>query len=202
AVLPRVWQWAAGFAIATLLVLVVRPSRSFCLGLLSFTALLLPWFPAENVPAPFLIWTDHAALAAVAAISVALLATHWRTATPRLLARPFLNPQSAPWVAFALAGALMVTASGHMAPTLPAGDEPEYMVVMQSLLLDRDLQTTNNYERKDYLEFVPVASHSMGDYLQPGVDGKLYSIHMPALPLFVAPAFAFAGYFGVNIFLA
>ena len=83
---------------------------------------------------------------------------------------------------------------------LPAGDEPHYLIIAQSLVNDRDLQIENNHGRG-------------GDYhayfwaeLQPhpaarGANGQVYSIPAPGLPMLIAPAFAALGYHGVMILL-
>src|SRR4029079_2298519 len=84
----------------------------------------------------------------------------------------------------------------------PAGDETEYLVVTQSLLLDHDLKNDNNYRRGDYREYTPNATHAWGDAVVLGTDGEIYSQHLPALPALIAPAFALGGYFALKLFLA
>jgi hypothetical protein len=80
-------------------------------------------------------------------------------------------------------------------PRLPAGDEPHYLVIAQSLLRDHDLQIENNHTRGDYHEFFALPLKP--DYLLRGVNGQIYSIHAPGLPVLVAPVFALFGYRGV-----
>jgi hypothetical protein len=84
-------------------------------------------------------------------------------------------------------------------PSLPAGDEPHYLVITQSLFLDHDLRIENNHQRRDY------ESYYAGDlpmhYLKTGADGQVYSVHSPGLPALILPAFALAGYRGVVAFL-
>ncbi|HKB10577.1 MAG TPA: hypothetical protein VKD69_07980, partial [Vicinamibacterales bacterium] len=85
-------------------------------------------------------------------------------------------------------------------PRLPAGDEPHYLVIAQSLLHDGDLEIANNHQRGDYEAYFPgpLKPH----YLAPGKDGRIYSVHAPGLPVVIAPVFAMFGYPGVIVFLA
>ena len=48
-------------------------------------------------------------------------------------------------------------------PRLPSGDEPHYLVIAQSLLIDGDLQIENNHRARDYATFVDgdLAPHSL-----------------------------------------
>ncbi len=83
---------------------------------------------------------------------------------------------------------------------LPAGDEPHYLVITQSLLLDHDLKIENNHRRGDYHAYY--GGELRPDYLKRGTDGEIYSIHAPGLSVAVIPAFALFGYPGVIVFLA
>jgi hypothetical protein len=74
------------------------------------------------------------------------------------------------------------------------GDEPHYLVITQSLLLDRDLRIENNHERGDYKAYF--GGPLRPDYLVRGTDGAIYSIHAPGLPVLVAPGFALGGAWG------
>ena len=103
-------------------------------------------------------------------------------------------------LAIAIAAAIFLGAAWRMAPVLPGGDEPHYLIITQSLLKDGDLRIENNHQRRDFLAYT---SHELKpDYLRRGRDGAIYSIHAPGLPAVVAPAFALGGYAGVNIFLS
>jgi hypothetical protein len=153
----------------------------------------LPWLPLR-VPAAFLLWTGP--LTALVWIAVGLLlvrgapprpAPHWHVA---------LRP---PVLAGLLALLIFGAAAWRAAPSMPSGDEPHYLVITQSLLLDGDLRIANNHRRGDY------RSYHFGD-LPPhvqrlGRDGQVYSIHAPGLPALVLPAFAAGGYRGVVVFL-
>lgn len=80
------------------------------------------------------------------------------------------------------------------------GDEPHYLVVAESLRLDRDLDIENNHDRGDYLAFTsqPLIPHS----LRRGLNDVLYSVHAPGLPVLVLPAYVAAGRPGVTVFLS
>jgi len=81
----------------------------------------------------------------------------------------------------------------------PTGDEPHYMVIMQSLLRDGDLKIENNHALEQYKEYFPrpLRPH----FIARGADGEIYSIHPIGMPVLAAPAFAIAGYRGVVAFL-
>jgi hypothetical protein len=100
----------------------------------------------------------------------------------------------APWLAAIVAGVLLTASAVHMAPRHPDGDEPDYLIIAQSLLYDGDLQIENNHARFDYEAYhdgvVPPS------YLQRGRNGRIYPVHAAGLPLLLLPGFALAGYPG------
>ena len=67
------------------------------------------------------------------------------------------------------------------------GDEPHYLVVTHSLLTDRDLDLSNNYQEKDFTLFY------VGDRIDPhviiGPDGMAYPSHTIGLPVALLPAY-------------
>ena len=79
------------------------------------------------------------------------------------------------------------------------GDEPHYLVIAHSLLVDGDLQIENNYEAGDYRSFWggPLPIH----FLQRGVDSVIYSVHAPGLPALIAPFYGLAGQWGAMVFV-
>ena len=74
------------------------------------------------------------------------------------------------------------------------GDEPHYLVITQSVWIDHDLQIENNHQRQDYRQYYggPLAP----DYLARGLNGAIYSIHAPGLPILVLPGFVVLGAWG------
>ena len=161
--------------------------------------LLLPWLPVR-VPAAFLIWTGNAAIWAGALIATAIAIHVLHRHAPAVVRRLAGDPARAPYIAFLIGAALFLTAAWRVSSQLPAGDEPHYLVITQSLLTDRDLQIENNHRRGDYLAYFH--GELRPDYLQRGTNGQIYSIHAPGLSAIVAPVFALFGYPGVVIFLA
>jgi hypothetical protein len=164
------------------------PVRPLCL--LGF--LLLPWLPFE-IPHAFLIWTGPMTLLVWVAVGAAGFSS-WRepTAMWGVVKRPALAAGLAAATIFSLA-------AWRVAPLVPGGDEPHYLIIAQSLLYDGDLRIENNHARRDYLRY------HLGDlsphYLRRGLDGEIYSIHAPGVAAIVAPAFAVGGYRGVVLLL-
>jgi hypothetical protein len=82
----------------------------------------------------------------------------------------------------------------------PGGDEPHYLMIAHSLLVDRDLQIENNHRLRQYSAFVE------GDlpphFLRRGRDGVIYSVHAPGLPALLLPGYAVAGYLGAVVTVA
>jgi hypothetical protein len=162
--------------------------------------LLLPWAPLP-LPAPLLLWTGEVRWLiwmAVAVISVATVA--WRFPVERLPARVLAVARQHPsFVAGALAFVIFAVSARAVAPSIPGGDEPHYLVITQSLLLDHDIKIENNHRRGDYQAYYSgsLAPH----FIRRGLNGEIYSIHAPGLSALVAPAFALAGYGGVVVML-
>ena len=108
--------------------------------------------------------------------------------SPRLFSEKRL-----PWIAlflFFLFYAFL--ASGLIFPPQPfTGDEPHYLILTKSLLSDRDLNLSNNYTDRDYLQFYP---GELRPHTRTGKKGAeyQYSLHTPGLPLLLLP-FAYAG---------
>ena len=78
-------------------------------------------------------------------------------------------------------------------------DEPHYLVVTQSLLLDRDLDLRNNYEEHQYRRYHP---GTLTDRHAVQVGNALYPIRDPGLPVLALVPFAVAGRLGVMMTMA
>jgi hypothetical protein len=195
--LAPLW-WLALFTAASIVLfrsveMVRRARHVFGWSLL----LLLPWLPIP-VPDALLIWTGPVVLLVWTAIglsALALLLQH----TARPLTRVLCDARLAPRVACALA--FVASVAVHANQRLPpAGDEPHYLLAAHSLVVDHDLEVSNNYEQGDYLAYYagPLRPH----YARPARDGSLYSGHGPGMPVLIAPALALGGYRGVVLWLA
>jgi hypothetical protein len=174
----------------------VRPSLGpILLPLFGLALLLLPYlpvlpdaFPALQVlagPARSVIWVVTIAQLLWVLWQLRLVRADWlRRATLRQLA-------VAVGVVTALVGGVAASRLTNTA-LYPAGDEPHYLVIAQSLWRDGDLKIENNHARGDYLEYFP------GDlephYLTRGVDGQIYSIHPIGMPVLIAPVYGLGGY--------
>jgi hypothetical protein len=173
--------WRAGASLAPVWLLVL---------------LALPWLPKSS-PAAFLMWSGPLALSVWVAMVLGLWSSTpvwqrlgagpwyaWLTARPRLTAA-------------ALACGLYGLAAWQVAPSVPGGDEPHYLIITQSILQDRDLKIENNHRQRDYEAYF--GRSIKPDFLKRSKDGQIYSIHAPGLPAIIAPAFALLGYRGVLI---
>ncbi len=149
----------------------------------------LPWLPAE-VPLLLLLagpmrWVV-AGFALVGCVAVAVETGQ-------------LRPRTLPWPGrgFVLVASLVVFVGvGHYVKQAQGfgSDEPHYLVITHSLLVDRDLRIENNHENGDYLDFY--AGELPMHYLARGRDGVIYSIHSSGLPALLLPAYAVAGHWG------
>jgi hypothetical protein len=162
------------------------------LPLLLLILVFLPWWPGQ-VPAVFLLWSGPVLVGVWVAVGAATLGTvGWRS-VGLVSRRPAMR-------AGVLAMAIFSVAAWGVSPSRPSGDEPHYLIITQSLLLDHDLKIENNHARGDYRSYF-ARDLSKPDYLRRGRDGAIYSIHAPGVSALVAPAFAIAGYGGVVVFL-
>ncbi|WP_110171354.1 hypothetical protein [Luteitalea pratensis] len=169
--------------------------------------IVLPWLPLP-LPAALLVWTGPLALAWWFASVAYTYADAFRATWAALRLRPgfggqvgeralprlIWSPSRAPLAAAAITGMALVAAAWRMGPQHPKGDEPDYLIITQSLLLDHDLQIENNHARADYAIYhrAPLPP----SYLARGTDGAIYSVHAPGLPALLVPGFAVAGYRG------
>ena len=196
-VLPSIW-WLAGAVLAAVaLAAAARRARAVAPLLLAAT---------RRAPLAAVCCTVGISRVDRAALHLAM----GRCRSPRLFCPAFVrirqsrgaacvsDPRRAPALAAALAAAVYLAAAWAVSPRLPAGDEPHYLVITQSLLLDHDLKIENNHRQGDYHAYY--GGDLRPDYLQRGKDREIYSIHAPGLSIAVAPAFALFGYPGRRCF--
>jgi hypothetical protein len=186
-VLPPFWTLAVLAALAWLLVVAARVPRDTSRPLFLPLVALLPWLPAPLPPA-MLIWVGPIglALSGASAVTTAWLVRRERRSASASGMRPVLL--------VVLLAAVFALAAWRMAPVLPGGDEPHYLIITQSLLNDGDLRIEDNHQRREYVSYVE--GELRPDYLRRGQDLEIYSIHPPGVSALVLPAFAIAGYPG------
>lgn len=187
--LPPWWLLAALLAgfLGPILVRRVPASRLWPLALTAFVC--LPWLPGP-VPPAFLIWQGPMATLVWVLVVIGLAAP----LAARVTHSWFADARRAPWLMAAVVAVASVVGAWTLRGILPTGDEPHYLVITQSLLLDHDLRIENNHQRGDYTQYLDFEVKP--DYLQRGTDGQIYSIHAPGVSAIVAPAFAIAGWPG------
>jgi hypothetical protein len=189
-ILPSPWVLALAVVAFVGVVLATRPSVRRVLPLALVLLLWLPWLPGR-VPAAFLIWSGPVAWLVWAAVALGLAEPGLKRAAA---AAWLADPRRAPWLAMTLAAACYLVGAGMLRDRVPAGDEPHYLVITQSLLGDGDLKIENNHASGDYAAYF--SGELKPDYLKRGLDGQIYSIHAPGASVLVLPAFAVAGYPG------
>jgi len=199
--LGRLWTGAAVAAVTAVAALWLARRRGAVERLASIAApLSLLWLWAV----PYLPWPSRAPLLLVfagpvrwmvvaAAASAALVrAGAWERVSRVHLTRTTVFAVSL--VIYAIFGLRFLSNPGL------GGDQPHYLVIAHSLLVDRDLDIANNHERGDYRAFY--AGPLRPDYLQRGRRGEIYSVHAPGLPALLVPAYAAGGARGAVLFVA
>jgi len=200
AVVPPYWWLAALIAGSITLAWAFRLSADRAKPLFFSAVIFLPWLPVK-LPAALLLWAGPFVWLVWAAIAAALLTAGGAPSAGLHRVRASLaSPARAPWLAVLCAAIIYNAAAWRLAPHVPGGDEPHYLIIAQSLWRDGDLRIENNHERGDYLEYFGGALRP--DYLKRGTDGQIYSIHLPGVAAIIAPLLAFGGYGLVKIFLA
>ena len=183
--------WWIGLIAAAAAALVPAWRRSPILAIPALLA-VLPWLPLP-LPALGLVWTGP-----LAWVPIGLSGTAAAIADGgRLLKAGGSISAVSHWRAAAgLTLVMAIAAAWCLSPRLPAGDEPHYLVITQSLIKDGDLRIENNHRARDYAAYFdgPMAP----DFLRRGRDGQIYSIHAPGLAVLVLPAFWLFGYRGAQ----
>jgi hypothetical protein len=186
---PAAWYWLPlAMAIAALVPGWRRRPLTATPALLA----TLPWWPV-SVPAIALLWSGHMAwLAVLLSAAAALLSSDERTDVSPTVWRPLTSAV----VAGGLTVGIAAFACWSLAPRLPGGDEPHYLIITQSLIKDGDLQIENNHLARDFAEYF--AGDARPDFKIRGKNGAIYSIHAPGTAVIVLPAFAALGYRGAQ----
>ncbi len=136
---------------------------------------------------------------------------------------PLLLFSGPPLLAFALAGlVLAVVALGRKPPkglllpfffalyagvsyqvqtrVGPDGDEPQYLMVSESLLRDHDLVLDQDFKEERYQAFFSRPLEP--DFRIRGPQGQIYSLHAVGLSILILPAYWAFGYPGASFFMA
>jgi hypothetical protein len=195
ALLPPFWLLGALVVLLYLVVRFVPLSPQQCAPLFGSSVALLPWLPLP-VPPAFLIWAGPFVILVWMMVLLGVIDARARPVRSRWLS----DIRRAPAVASAAALVLYGASALWLAPILPDGDAPHYLIIAQSLIKDGDLRIENNHQNGDDLEYSLFAAQP--DYQQRGRNGAIYSIHAPGLPAIVAPAYFLLGYAGTIAFLA
>jgi hypothetical protein len=197
--LPPLWALIAltifAAALAVRMRLPLARAWPFALTLLVW----LPWLPM-HVPRAFLLWDGPLEILVWATVALTTIISG-ELRPPSGLATWLGSPRRGPRVAVAIALACFLAGAAAIAERMPAGDEPHYLVITQSLLSDLDLRVENNHARGDYRSYYPFDLRQP-HFMRRGTDGQIYSVHLPGISVLVLPAFAVAGYIGALVFVA
>lgn len=171
------------------------PLAAVALPLFGLAVLVLPYLPvlADLVPglqmlagpARWIVWAAIAIQIAWVLHNTGLVRADWMARV-----RPSRLAVAVGLASAVLCGLIAARFTGTV--LYPAGDEPHYLVIAQSLWRDGDLRIENNHARGDYREYLPMPLDP--HYLTRGVDGEIYSIHPVGMPVLMAPVYAFGGY--------
>jgi hypothetical protein len=193
--LPPLSLLAALLGLALVAALFFRPAHRRVAVLWLSAVVFIPWLPLR-LPLPVFMWVGPLRLWLWAAIVTTLAVPFARKYTSPGIVRVLGTPRSAAPLAAVLAAILFGAGAWTVAPRMPTGDEPHYLVITQSLLFDGDIQIENNHTQGDYRAYFD--GNLRPDYLRRGLNGAIYSIHAPGLSALVAPVFAVFGYSGVK----
>lgn len=106
--------------------------------------------------------------------------------------RAHLRTGTAPGMAALTVLAVFFAIVGRKAT--PTGDEPHYLIMIQSVLNDGDFDLRNNYENQDYKAYYPDVIPDPHIIV---TGERWYPVHAIGLPLLAAPVYAAGGRIGV-----
>jgi hypothetical protein len=200
AFLPSARRLVLLVALSTAATTLTRLPLSLLAPIGGLAVLLLPWLPVP-VPDAALIWAERLSWLVWLGVGVAIVATASHSWRPGQHVGPWLtNCRRAPLLAGTLAFALFGATALHIAPRIPTGDEPHYLIITQTLLNYGHLRIEATHDDEAYKAY-----HARGlapHFVRRGQDEAIYSIHAPGLAVLVMPAFVLGGYPGVVTFLA
>jgi hypothetical protein len=82
----------------------------------------------------------------------------------------------------------------------PEGDEPQYLMVAESLIRDHDLALDQDFQESRYAAFF--SRPLKPDFRIRGAKGQIYSLHAVGLSVLILPAYALGGYAAASFFMA
>jgi len=155
----------------------------FLLPLVAFFigCLLFPWLPS------ILLFSGRPLLAFVFAGFTLAVAAFGRK-PPRWLLLPIF---------FALYAAVSYRVQTRVGPD---GDEPQYLMVSESLIRDHDLALDQDFKEERYQAFF--SRPLKPDFRIRGPQGQIYSLHAVGLSILILPAYWAFGYPGASFFMA
>src|SRR5262245_55283385 len=159
ALLPPWWLLPIILVVSIAATRLARLSNRQLDALLGSTLALVPFLPMP-LPAAALLWTGPFLVSVWIAVAVGVIAGRERSKPAAWI----IDSRRAPIVAAFLALAVYGMSAWWLAPMLPDGDAPHYLIMTQSLLRDGDLQIENNHRRGDDLEYTLFAAQP--DYLE------------------------------------
>jgi hypothetical protein len=84
-------------------------------------------------------------------------------------------------------GVLLMTSQGKSF----GGDEPHYLLMAHSLIMDGDLDLANNYQNADFKAYMPPQVSRLEPHTAPvKKGGGLYSFHSPGIAILLLPFYA------------
>jgi hypothetical protein len=135
---------------------------------------------------PLTVLTYEGRSVVVAAVGLAMARQHVRLFAPSFSPwRP--SPGRLAWGTFVLVLAGYLAFMPRALLVGPTGDEPDYLLVSHSMVVDRDLDLENNLARQDYRRFV---ERLPKPHVRPRPASGLYDVHRLGLSIAIAPAYA------------